>query len=249
MSVTDEQIAAYADGELQGADKARIADAIAADPALAQKLEAHKALKAKLGAHFAPILDAPVPDRLTALLHTQSDDADNSQDNQQDAPQDKSAEVVSFAAARQKRGMPPAMRRWLPVAGSALAASLVLAVILPSWQAGNGEGYAGAQLASALDNQLVATQTNDADTRILLSFENDQQQYCRAYRASESAGIACRDDKGWQIKEQFQIGESQSTEFRQAGSEAELLRAAQDMAAGIALDAQAEKAARDKNWQ
>jgi anti-sigma factor RsiW len=72
MSVTDEQIAAYADGELQGADKARIAEAIAADPALAQKLDAHKALKAKLGAHFAPILDAPVPDRLTALLRAQS---------------------------------------------------------------------------------------------------------------------------------------------------------------------------------
>ena len=45
------------------------------------------------------------------------------------------------------------------------------------------------------------------------------------------------------------LGEGQSTEFRQAGSEGDLLAAAQDMAAGGALDAAEEAAARDSGWR
>ena len=45
------------------------------------------------------------------------------------------------------------------------------------------------------------------------------------------------------------LGEGQSTEFRQAGSEGDLLAAAQDMAVGGALDAAGEAAARDNGWR
>lgn len=234
MTVSREMIAAYADGELAGEALAEVKAAIAADRALADQVARHRALKAQLSAHFAPVLDQPMPDRLTALLQP----ADSG-----------TAEVVSFAAERRKRGLVPTMRRWAPIAGPALAASLVLALWQP-WQSEQASaGYADPQLATALDTQLVAEQGAGAPTRVLLSFENVAGQYCRAYRAGESGGIACRDDTGWKIERQLGLGAGQDTQYRQAGSEAEILAAAQAMAAGDALDAAAEAEARANGWR
>jgi hypothetical protein len=42
------------------------------DAELAQMVDDEAALRAKLSAHFSPVLDEPVPDRLTALLATGS---------------------------------------------------------------------------------------------------------------------------------------------------------------------------------
>ena len=238
MSVTEQELAAFADGELTGDDLARVEAAIAADPALANKVEAHRALKAKLGAHFAPVLDQPVPDHLTALLKPKVEDAPKA-----------TGEVVSFAAERQKRGLTPMVRRWAPIAGPALAASLVLVLWQP-WQSGGApDGYAGEQLAGVLDTQLVSDQAADAPTRVLLSFENDAGEYCRAFRDGGTGGIACRDDTGWQLEQQFALDDAQATEFRQAGSEADLLAAAQAMARDGALDAEAEAKAKERGWK
>ncbi len=233
MIVTPEMIAAYADGELEGAQLAAVEAAIAADPALAAQVERHRALKAQLGAHFAPILAQPVPDSLTALLQSKAE----------------SAEVLSFAAERQKRGLAPMVRRWTPFAGPALAASLVLALWQP-WQGlDTPQGYADPQLASLLDTQLVAEQATGEQVRILLSFRNDVGRYCRAWRGSDSGGIACRDATGWKIERALGIGAAQTTEYRQAGSDMEILAAAQEMAAGEALDAVAEAQAKADGWQ
>lgn len=236
MNIPDETLAAYADGELDGAEKERVAAAVAADPALAAKIEAHHALKARLAAHYAPLAKQAVPPHLAALLS-----------GAQDKDEQNSGEVLSFAAARQKRGLVPMPRRWGPIAGPALAASLVLAILQP-WK-GSPDGYADPALANVLDTQLAAYQPASAEIRILLSFERDDGGLCRAWRGEKEGGIACRDDTGWKVEHQFALGSAQSSEFRQAGSEADLLAAAQDMAAGGALDAAQEQAARDRNWQ
>lgn len=237
MNITDDILAAYADGELDGAEAARVAAAVAADPALAEKVAAHRALKERLAAHYAPIAEQAVPPHLAALLS-----------GGQNKDKAGGGDVISFAAARQKRGLVPVLRRWGPIAGPALAASLVLAVLQP-WNGASPEGYAEPALAAALDSQLVATQPTDAETRILLSFERDGGGLCRAWRGGSEGGIACRDDTGWKIEQQFALGESAGGQFRQAGSEADLLAAAQDMAAGGALDAEAEKAASERGWK
>lgn len=237
MSVSEEMLAAFADGELDAAGALRVEAAMAADPALAQRVEAHRALKARLAAHYAPLAEQPVPAHLAALLTGAGDTAPAGE------PQ-----VVSLAAERRKRGLPPAVRRWAPFAGPALAASLVLALWQP-WQSPAPDGYAGGELAAVLDTQLAATQASDAPTRILLSFERESGDLCRAYRSGQTGGIACRDAGGWKIERQFALGDAPATEFRQAGSEADLLAAAQDMAAGGALDAEGEEAARRRGWQ
>ncbi|MBI1402251.1 MAG: anti-sigma factor [Porphyrobacter sp.] len=237
MSVTEEMLAAYADGELDGEDKAAVEAAIADDPALARSVEAHRALKARLAAHYAPLTGEAVPDRLAALL----------QPDAMPAKLGGGGEVVSFAAERQRRGLAPVLRRWAPIAGPAIAASLVLAILQP-WQGGAPEGYARGNLAAALDTQLAASQPADAKTRILLSFERKGGGLCRAWRGADTGGIACHDQTGWKIERQFALSEAGRTEFRQAGSDADLLAAAQDMAAGGALDAESERAARDRDW-
>lgn len=120
MSITEDTLAAYADGELEGAEAARVAEAVAAVPALAAKVEAHRALKARLAAHYAPIAEQTVPAHFAALLS-----------GGQDKNEAGGGEIISFAAERQKRGLVPMLRRWGPIAGPALAASLVLAVLQP----------------------------------------------------------------------------------------------------------------------
>ncbi|MCL9999866.1 MAG: hypothetical protein NBV68_10835 [Erythrobacter sp.] len=237
MRVTEELLAAYADGELDAAGQAEVEAAIAADPELGGKIKAHRALKATLAGHYAPIAQEAVPPGLAALLATPAQESGAG-----------AGEVVSLAAARQKRGLPAAFRRWAPLAGPALAASLILAIVQP-WQGGTPEGYAGGDLAAALDTQLAATQADQTGTRILLSFARENGDLCRAWRSTDSGGIACRDDTGWKIERQIALGKAQGTEFRQAGSETDLLAAAQDMAAGEALDAVGERAARARGWK
>lgn len=224
---TPEQIAAFADGQLEGAELERIAAAIAADPALEKQVAAHRALAQRLGAHFAPIAAEPVPNHLAALLK---------------APQDN---VASLADARARRKGPP---RWTWLAGPALAASLVLALTL---RPASDAGYADAQLASALDSQLVAGQQADAPVRVLLSFRDAGGAYCRAFERAASAAIACRDAQGWQLRSHSAAssGGAPAGEYRQAGSAGDVLAAAQAMAAGPALTAEEELAARRNGWR
>jgi hypothetical protein len=225
MSVTREELAAYADGELDPARAAEVAAAVEADPDLEAQVRAHRALKERLGAHFAPILDAPLPDRLTAPLQST---------------------VIDFATARERtrgRGLP---RLWW-VAGPALAASLALTVMIGR---GTGDAYAEGPLRDALDTQLAAAQPADAPTRILLSFRDQAGSYCRAFAGEAQSGIACRDAEGWRLVTEGEGASAQASEYRMAGnSAAEVLERAQAMATGPALDAGEERAARARGWR
>ncbi|MDE2405557.1 MAG: anti-sigma factor [Sphingomonadales bacterium] len=227
MTISREQVAAFADGELVGEEARAVAAAVAADPALLAEVEAHRALRARLAAHFAPVMQAPVPDRLR--------DA---------ALQDRSAEVIDFAAAA-ARGFPP--RGWR-VALPALAASLVLAFLgFNAWQ---DRHYAQGPLAGALDQQLAATAPAAAPVRVLLSFRDGEGQFCRAFSASDRSGIACRDERGWRLHDLQAADPRQASTYRQAGSsDAAIMAAAQAMAAGPALDAAAEAAAARRHWR
>lgn len=230
MTISDNELAAFADGQLSPADAARVEQAVAADPELARRLVDHRLLKDRLAGHFAPIMAEVPPERLTALLRPQPP-------------------VVDLAAAREERSQRARLPRWTWVAGPALAASLLIAVLVP----GNGGGpsvvYADSQLAAVLDSQLVADQNPDAQTRVLLSFVRDDGDYCRAYASDRQSGIACNDGTGWALVEQAAGATGSQGEYQQAGSSmADVLARAQEMAVGGALDAGAELEARERGW-
>jgi len=228
MSVTPEELAAFADGQLDEPRGSAVAAAVAVDPALAAEVERHRELRQRLASHFAPILDAPVPERLTALVG---------------GGEPKVADFTAASQRRAIRGIP----RWAWIVGPALAASLALAVFVPR---GTPQGYADPELAGALDRQLVATQASDARTQVLLSFRNHGGQFCRAFSGRTQSGIACRDSTGWRLQATAPGAASEQGDYRMAGSPAAAIMAqAQDMAAGPALTAEQEQAARVRGWR
>jgi hypothetical protein len=230
MSVTPEELAAFADGELEEPRRSQVAAEVAQDDALAAEVERHRALRARLAAHFAPILDQPLPERLTVPLGGGQ------------------AKVADLATARQRRA---AFRlpRWGWIAAPALAASLALAVFLPGVNE-VPDGYAGTELAALLDDRLVAQQGGDERVRVLLSFRDEAGAYCRAFTSAEEGGIACRDETGWHLRYETEGADGQGTDYRMAGADtAELLERAQDMAFGPALDRAEEVAARASRWR
>ena len=182
-----------------------------------------------LAARFDPVLADPVPARLTK-------------------PIEDAAKVVSLndvRAARQSLWQRPQFRF---AAGSAIAASLVIAVLVGE-RGGTPNGYADSQLAAALDGTLSG-QTAPDGTKLLLSFRDARGSACRGYASPSVGGIACRDDQGWKLNMIGHTGVTSTTQYQQAGSaDAAIMAAAQDMAVGPAFDASAEAAARKADWQ
>ena len=229
MTITPEQLAAYADGELDDVTAARLRREIAADPALVQQLAQLTALRGMLAARFDPVLAEPLPARLTQ-------------------PLTEAAKVVDLSevrAARQNVWQRPVFRL---AAGSALAASLV-AVLLIGQRPAGPSGYADTQLAAALDGTLSGQTASDG-THLLLSFRTADGTACRGYSGASASGIACRDPQGWKIRQTGAGGTKATGEYQQAGSaDAAIMAAAQDLADGPALDAAAEEAARKAGWK
>ncbi len=231
MSVTREELAAFADGELDPVREAGVAAAVAADPKLAEQVRLHRALGERLAEHFAPMAHAPLPEHLTAPLQRQR------------------GAIIDLSGARRDRQERKAIRlpRLSWFVGPALAASLALAVFLPG---GGQDGYAQGALATALEQQLVSTQEQDAPHRVLLSFRNDSGTYCRAFVGQNLSGIACREAQGWRLYERGEGAAAQTTEYRMAGNSAvRVLERAQEMAAGPALGAEQERNARARGWR
>ncbi|MDB5675979.1 MAG: hypothetical protein JWM65_2961 [Sphingomonas bacterium] len=226
-----ETLMAFVDGELDPLAAKRVERAIERDPALAGQVAAQRALRARLSAAFAPIVEEPVPDALAARLR---------------------GNLVPLVQPAPRRMVP----RWREAA--ALAACLTLGVLLgQNWRgpagpvaARDGGLYASGPLAASLDTQLAATQ-GAAPVRMLASFRATGGEYCRVFAASVANGIACRDARGWALRQtRAAPGEGGQGDYRQAGSsDPALLAAAQDMMAGAPLDAVGEAKAKATGWR
>lgn len=235
MTRDADTIRAFVDGELDDLAAARIAREAQSDPELAAAIAAERRLRDTLGAHFGAVLAEPVPERLTA-------------------PIEAARKVVSLDAARERRSFLSA--RTLRWAGPAMAAALVLAVAIPAIRQGgqtetrDGLIFASNELAQALDTQLVEDQRQGSETRVLLSFADANGTLCRGFARADLSGIACREDGGWHLRIQRDGVDVSANDYRQAGSvDSAIMAAAQDMAAGPALDAAQERAAKALGWQ
>ncbi len=230
MSLTPDMIAAFVDGELDDLTARRIEREAASDSALAAEIERHRALKARLAAHYAPVIEEPVPDRLRALL--------------------AGAAVVdtSMADRRAARRV-----RFAPLHWAVLAASLVLGVSIgmQPWRpaapiAADQHGvFAAGALAMTLDEQLAARQPSEAAVRVGLSFRDRAGRYCRSFESAVIDGIGCREGERWRL-EAMRRGAVRG-QFRQAGS-GDMAEIASTMMVGDPLDANAERGARDAGW-
>lgn len=239
--IEEELLIAYADGECSDADRARVEAALAEDPALREQLAQHRRVAARLNAHFGPVVEAPVPDRLAALLQKQE------------------ADVIDFAsarAARDDRKHLPGWANWGAIAASLAVGIMAGQLALPGRSGGIVESRQGTlvaqgELAKALDVQLASAQDDEAKVRMGVSFRDQAGRYCRSFETGTLAGIGCRGADGWQLPIiHASEGPGSGGGYRQAGSGDPLvLQAATAMMQGNALDADMERKARDNGWR
>jgi hypothetical protein len=228
MTIDDETLMAFADGELSEAERANVAAALAQDEALRRKLAAHQALRARLSASFDSTLDEAVPPRLLAGAASRN--------------------VIDFQQHHRRRW---AAREW-----AAMAASLALGVVIgvgamradtPAIVA-RGDGLvAHGALARALDVQLAADPARDV--RIGLSFRTHDGSYCRTFELTQASAsaVACRHDGEWRIA--LATASALGGEVRMAGAAPEVLAVVDAMIEGEPLDARAEAGARANDWR
>ena len=252
MTVSDEALMAYADGEADASTRAAIEAAMRDDPEVRRRIDEHRALRQVLQGAFAAALDEPVPQRLIDAARGQA----------------SAGSVVDLAATR--TGPAPAAavvsarggrRSWQAFA---MAASLLIGVALGylgwhdsavSIKAGsNGELIAASGLAQALSNQLSEDRSPALAATTGVSFRSKTGDYCRTFLLNgtgATAGLACREGNDWQIKVLAQAPPAANTaNFRPASSaDSPAVRAAvEESIEGEPLDLAGEIAARGQKW-
>jgi anti-sigma factor RsiW len=72
MTISDEMLMAYADGELDAASRARVEAAMQEDPEIGKRVARHRALRETMQGAFSDVLNEPVPERLIQAARGQT---------------------------------------------------------------------------------------------------------------------------------------------------------------------------------
>lgn len=236
--MNDEKFFAWIDGELTGPEADEVAALVAADPALAERAEQHRALAGRLRAAFRPVVEAPVPAGIAAPLR------------------DDGGRIVSFAGWRKRRSdrLGGGVGQWAAMAAT-LALGLVVGSMMSSGDGGgpvqlrDGAIYAAAGLDQALETQLASAGAGGA-VRVGLTFRDSSGAICRSFSSAESSGLACREAGDWRLEGLFAAPEGQSGHYRMAaGPDPELMALIDARMAGEPFDAGQERRALERGWR
>jgi hypothetical protein len=253
MTISDETLMAYADGELDAAARAAVESAIREDPQIEKRIAAHRTLRLKVQAAYSAELSEGIPERLlTAARGAASTQGSN---------------VVNLQAARaaMERGKsrarpPPTPWRTAGTIAASLIAGVGLGFFLwgqtesPLMRSAGGALVARGQLAKALSNQLAADQSRSSAVQIGVSFRAKSGDYCRTFALSGAvspSGLACRHGDQWQVQALSQEpGTVGGSDYRTAGSamSATILKSVEAQISGEPLDQAGETAARQRGW-
>ena len=202
---TETEIAAYLDGELEGAEHDRIARAIASDPAACALAARLRKVDELLREAYGAALEEPVPQAMRSAIP--GDDAAVTADrgSGSNARVSGDGQIIAFPARGKLR------TSWWPVAA---AASLALVV---GYGAGElvrvdedgpaatlAVGPAPTPIAEALENE--PSGATRGGVRPVASFLTTQGAYCREFETADTAGapsgfgLACRvSEDGWHV--------------------------------------------------
>ncbi len=262
----DEILMAYADGQLDAAERARVKELIGQDQEASARLEIFQATGRDLASVFGEHVNSPLPERLSRLaLYAQPLPAKTGRSG-----------LGRFAAALRNFARPRPF-------GLAAASALLMVGIGVGWflrDAGesgspmsglglvqvesDGRTVARGPLNVALNSLPSSKETlvpfaagKVLRVAIKLSFRNHEKDYCRQYEAgltgSENfGGIACHSDGEWRIKLQAQLGPGRPSTGRTAPAGAEglsLQEAVMSWIDGEALNKQDEGAMILRGWE
>jgi surface antigen len=240
--VSDETLMAFADGALDDAEMAVVAQAVSNEPLLAQKLERMMQTNALLRAAYDGPMHEVVPQSLLDAVRSAPD----------------YAALQARAANENSRWL-----RWV-----ALAATLLVGAVLGSQfsnpikqQAQTDKTIlASAAMQNALENsaslQKVALESGESLTP-QLSFQRDDKRFCRQFvlrkNDTDQQGIACRGTKGWSIAALMPAHAAEPTTGGYAAAASESDAALDEfmtrLGARDPLDALAEKKLIAKAWR
>ena len=248
MIVSEETLMAFADDELDAAERAKIEAAVAVDPVLAARVEAHRALRARVGAAYEGVLDEPAPDHLVNTITN--------------AAPPHITEVLDLAHLRPNRtpGRGAGWAQWAAMAACFVLGFLVAAPLqLGSSDLVRARGLsliAHGRLARTLTDRLASDPQNAlSPVRIGASFQSHSGVYCRTFSAAGRgalSGVACRDDGRWRVTTAvFSKAQPGTEAFRTAGWQQPqaVTDAVEADIVGAPLDARAEAAARASGWR
>ena len=239
MTLSNEELAAFADGETDDEETRRIAALAAQSPELQDAILRHRLVRGEIAAAFSPILAEEVPDRLQALLRSPPS---------RPSIRSRMAQFVRPRIALRSPAWP---------IGAALAMGVLAGLLMLPWNPFRGSAVnqnAQGALAQALDRQLASAQSTAAPIRIGLSFRAKDGRNCRTYVDSPAlaAGVACRSSGGWTIVASAPAEPAEGTgPYGMAGTGMpDKIRATvAQLAAGEPFDATAERRARDAGWR
>ena len=255
MTISDETLMAYADGELDPAARAAVESAMREDPQIEKRVAEHRLLRQRVHAAYSAELSEDVPERLLTAARGGMSAPGGKVVNLKDA-----RESMKRNASRAR----PARPQWRTT--GAIAASVIAGVGLgyfmwgrseaPLMRSAGGALVAGGQLSKALSTQLAAEQSPASAVHIGVSFLAKSGDYCRTFALSGAvspSGLACRHGGEWQIQALTQepgnaAGESEYRTARSAVS-ATILKSVEGQIAGEPFDQAREKAARQHGWK
>ena len=244
MTPSEDTLMAYVDGELDAQTRAQVEAAMLVNPEVAERVARHEALRSRVRGAFQETLAEPVPERLLSAARAAP-------------PSVRSNNVVPL---RRKHPRQWSWPQWGSIAASLIVGIAVGALVMRN--AGvdpitsrDGRLYANAELARALTSQLASTQPATAPVQIGVSFRARAGGYCRTFalqRPDTLAGLACRDGKKWRVEvlARNETGTDAAGHYRQAASAIPkpVVQSIEDRIAGEPLDAHAEAAAQQGNW-
>nr|WHW29368.1 putative anti-sigma factor [uncultured bacterium] len=241
MTFDEATIMAYVDGECDAVTVKRIEKAMVTDVALARQIEQARTLRSKLAAHYDPVAEEAVPDRLPAMLTAA---AASNVDN-------------SFTARKADQAIGKQQRRGMGVAQwGAMAATLALGIVVGQYGLGGDTDFPFAQqggalvasgpLEQALETQLASVQSDNSDFRIGLTFRAEAGNICRSFTGEAVSGIGCREGQQWKMVSTLPGGGE--SDYRQASSSAVNAIAA-EMMADAPVDAETERKLLESGWK
>ncbi len=254
MTIPDEMLAAYLDGELEGAERTRFEQAIEQDAQLAQRVAQQRALRDRLRGAYNEVLQEAVPQPLAQAVKRGTPSGP--------------AQVIDLARVRAERarrgnGQRQTKMRRYSIAAS-LAVGLMAGIVVQRLAAPgavtefhDGTLLARGALAQALNEQLASSPVPGAAVRVGLSFRSRSGNYCRTFALSGSRslmGLACREQDQWQLLNLMAAdggagaGTAQGMRMATSPLPPALLQAVNERISGEPLNATAEAKARSSGW-
>jgi hypothetical protein len=253
MSISEETLMAYVDGELDSAARAQVEAAMRDDPQIEERVAQQRELKARIQEAYAADLAEAVPERLLAAAHGRGPVG--------------GATVVDLGQARIAIASTARLRRrqpqWRPVASMAASLLIGVGVGFLAWrnsdsnmiQNADGALVARGPLAQGLSSQIAGERSPTAAVQIGLSFLAKSGDYCRTFTIAgkaSSAGLACRHAQRWEVRAlaQSDAVQDHGSEYRTAGSSLPpaIATEVQEQISGEPLDRSGEIAARKAGW-